>query len=70
LGLIEAKRRETRTVMRRHGQIGVIKEVFVDRDGNVLVFRPLAPDPLTDTINELQVREYTEGYLLIERVPQ
>lgn len=62
-------------VPRPHGQEGFISSVSDTRDGRILTFHPFAPvapvhasEDVDAQFVDLQVREYTPGWLLLERI--
>lgn len=61
------------TVVRTHGQRGVIVQSIEDRIGRILVFhphdavKPTIPEDAEAVFVDLQVREYTTGWLQLER---
>lgn len=63
-------------VTREHGQTGLITSILEGKEGRLLTFRPDTPvmpqhaSPGTEAqYVDLQVREYTPGWLFIERIP-
>lgn len=63
-------------VPRPHGQLGTIVSILDAKEGRILIFRPdkaeqplHAPD-VEPQIVDLEVREYTPGWLTLERIPQ
>ena len=60
---------ESQEVMRTHGQRGTITHVYDDgHGGHIVTFRPLVADD--EHVVELQVREGTPGFLVLERLPE
>jgi hypothetical protein len=60
---------ESEEIRRPHGQLGTITHVYDDgHGGKIVTFRPSVADE-DDRVVDLQVREGTPGYLVLERVP-
>lgn len=57
----------TLEVPRPHGQVGTITSVRMDDSGKVFTFHPSGSD--TDQVVDMEVREYTPGWLCLERIP-
>ena len=61
-------------VLRPHGQRGVITNVREDKSTRILVFhphdavKPTIPEEAAPVFVDLQVREYTPGWLQLERI--
>jgi hypothetical protein len=65
----EQPKGHSREIVRKHGQLGKIINVLDDgQAGRIVKFRPLAPDASSEHFVELEVREFTPGFLVLERV--
>lgn len=65
----ETPKGHSREVVRKNGQLGKIISVLDDgQPGKIVKFRPLSPDAASEHFVELEVREGTPGFLVLERV--